>query len=201
MELKELFKFLKKYKASLFVWGLVFGFVGALFYYLLPPKYVASGSFYVTRAIEPVTEEFSYEGYYAQQSALSYTKTFMGLLESVDSRSKALDKLNLEVTSRTLRKYGRQVRVKSVAPQLLSFEVKDDSPDAARNFWLTLSDVSLEESQRLNMNGDSLLRIIPVSDSLVVREVYRNVFINIIAGFGFGIFSGVLVFATKEYLA
>ncbi len=198
MELREVFKFLKKYKAGVLVFALVFGLLGAAVYLVLPEKYIASGTFLVTRSTEPVLDRFSYEGYYSQQTALSYTKTLMGLFESFDTRKAALEKMGRQVDGAQLRKFGREIRVKSFGPQLVTLNVKGESLESAKDSWEVLTNVVLGKLREVS---DPALGVSPLSAAPVVYETYRNVFLNVVVGIGLGVLLGVTVFSLKEYLA
>ena len=108
MEVKQILRRFKKYRKHLivsFASGILFG----LTIFLVPPKYLASGSFFVSRAIEKGPEEyFKYEGYYSQKNAQDYTNTCVALLESTDIKSQALEKLNIQINEQNLKKLKTQ---------------------------------------------------------------------------------------------
>lgn len=201
MELREIFKFFKKYKIRLVFSGLMFGLFGVLAYFLLPPKYVATGTFFVKRSVVPPTaEHFTYEGYYSQQTALSYTKTVVGLFESSDMKSAALEKLGVSVNEEALRRFSRKVRVKNAGPQLITLQIKGDSVEEVGGFWGALTSVTLEKASELNQTGDPFLQVEEVVEAPVVKQTYNNVWVNFVGGFGLGYVLRVFCLALKEYL-
>ncbi len=213
MTLKELSKFFAKNKIAILGTGVSFALVGVVIYFLLPPKYSATGTLFVTRKIEqpepgttfsPESVEdgfFSYEGYYAQQNALSYTSTLIGLIESADIKSKVLDTLSISVSEANLRKLGRAVSAKKHAPQLVVVTVKGLPSASAEKIWTTLVDEVMLASQKLSEQGDPNLVVVAVSDHPIVKEGYRNVLVNIIIGFGFGVLVSTMYFAGKQYFS
>ena len=183
MELGNLSKLIKKNGFKMLLVVTLCGLIGVSVYYAFPPRYTATGTFFVKRAVEsPSGQYFSYEGYYSQQVSLSYAKTFAALLESVDIRSRALRDLQMPISNETLRELGRQVRIKSATPQLVTLVVKGDSVGEATNVWASLSNAALQTASSVNSGGDNLVTVVSVSASPIVQMVYRNVYLNFLIG-------------------
>mgnify|MGYP005835668569 CR=1 FL=1 len=203
MELRILLKNLKKNLKWLVFSSVIFLALGVLIYYAFPAKYVAVGSFYVTRKVNSASESsfFTYEGYYANQTARSFAETVFGLFESRDSLSKALSNLNFVVTDGLLRRTARLISVKKPAPAVILLEVKGDSPVAARALWKEVSQVVILASDEINAAyGDHALKITPLRNDPVIQREYRNVYLNAVIGFVFGIGLFVFVESLKIYL-
>ena len=112
MELKEITKSLSKHRVFLLVAFFVGILAGAGFFFM-PKTYTSSGSFYVRRSADTLKfKYFAYEGYYAQQTGLSYANTVQSLFESLDVRFEALNKLNIPTDTTNLIKYSRYIRAK-----------------------------------------------------------------------------------------
>ena len=199
MELKQIIKKIRRYKWS-FLASVGVGAVLGILIYFLPPKYLASGSFYVKRSISGERNFFTYEGYYGQQTALSYTNSVVALLESLDLKKVVLEKMGIKVNEQTLRKFSHLVKVRKTGPQIISVTVKGKSYKEAENIWDKLSETLIATTQEINKNGDPNLSVAPVSSQPVVKETYRSLYL-------FGI-AGALISATlfsfyiciKEYL-
>lgn len=201
VELKTLLAFIKKNALITTLIVLIFGLVGVGVYYLLPIKYLASGSLYVKRSVENGDSRyFTYEGYYNQQTAISYTNTVMGFLESIDVRSKALNNLGLPVSEQSLRQLGKQIKVKKSGNQLITLSVKDSSPQQAQNLWNELAKNTINTAQQLNKDSDPALQISQLQEGPVVKEVFRNVWVNFVVGAAFGLVLAFLSFAFISYM-
>ncbi len=200
MELKDILKTLKENKKLLLI-GITIGILAGYSFFLLPQKYIASGSFYITRKTEEMSQEFfKYEGYYSQQAALSYTNTIAALFESLDITSKSLEKLNISTNEKNLRKYQKRINVVKAGPQLITLTVKEENFNLAKDFWNTLADTTINESLEMNKNGDTNLNVSKVSKEPVVKEAYKSLPLDIVLG---GILGGVfslLYAAVNEYL-
>lgn len=201
MEFKEILKFFKKHTLKILLLAGVSCFIGVALYFFLPVKYTASGNLYVTRKIEPVSTEFSYEGYYSQQAAFLYTKTVIKLLESLEIRKEVLNTLGVEPTDTVLQKYGRRITVRDTDSQLILLKVIADSSKEAATLWQSLVTTVVEKSALINKPGDLGISVSSVSGAPVVQKVYRSVWLNGLLGFGFGVFVAVFIFALKEYLS
>jgi capsular polysaccharide biosynthesis protein len=199
MELFEALDFINKNKKSIFLITLLFGLIGVGTYFFLPKKYTATGSFYVQRSTENSSGKyFTYEGYYSQQTALAYANTFIGFLESDNTRKNALQNLNISATEQNLRALGRQINVKKSAPQIITLTVKDNSSTAAAKLWSFIATDNLTAAKELNQTGDAALQIEQIGDP-VVKEQYSNLFINALAGLGTGFLIGVFATAFAQY--
>lgn len=201
MELAELLQVFGRNKKMIVKITLGFGLVGLL-YFLLPKSYRAVGSFYVTRGVDfRNRSDFTYEGYYAQQAGTNYAQTLIGLFESADIRSDALNLMGVPVTESNLRRVARNLKAKKASPQLVTLTVKAGSEDLAKEFWNALSESARNASTRLNEStGDPFLRITSVSTFPVVHQTYSSVSVSILVGLGLGCLVGFLIAVIREYL-
>lgn len=199
MEIKEITKKLAKYRSQILIF-IILGAVLGVGTYFLPPKYIASGSFYIKRSISGEKNYFTYEGYYGQQTALAYTNSVVALAESLDIKRLVLDKLKIDVNEESLRKLSRMVRVKKTGPQVISITVKADAYSLSENIWTKLSESLLSTTYEINKDGDPNLMVVKISDRPVVKEGYRSMLLFGIGGslISFTLFSFYICF--KEYL-
>lgn len=200
MELKDILKKFKKYRKFLLISTVMGIFVGFSLGFLTE-KYSATGSFYVGRKIDPnLARFFTYEGYYGQQTALSYAKTAIELVSNPDVKKQTLEKLNIEVTDTTLREFGNLIQTKKTAPQLITVTVKASSPDKATRMWLALTDSFLETAYLLNLQTDPNLTITKLSPLPIVKHSYLPLVSLPIAGGLIFLGIGVLLASLKDYL-
>ncbi len=204
MELKELIQVFKKHLLLIIGLSLVFGLLGAGFFYYYPKSYKAVGSFYVSQIANRETSlgDFTYEGYYAQQAGTNYAETFIGFLESVDVRSQALRSLGLEVNESSLRKSSRIINTKKAAPQLVTLTITALEPKMAKDFWNALASSAIEVSDSLNdFSGSVGISVLQVSENPIVHQTFNNLYVDAFTGLAFGFLIGWLVSALKEYLS
>lgn len=189
MEVKNIIIFLKKNYLHILLTGLVLSFIGAVLYYIVPATYDATGSFFIKRGVDnnSTGNYFTYEGYYSQQTALSYTNTLTGIFESEDIKSKALINLGIEVNEQSIRKLGRNMRVKKSGPQLITLTVKGSTHQNAQAAWLAITRETITTANFLNTNGDSKLTISQLNENPVIKMSFRNLYVNVLVGFGLGI--------------
>jgi len=199
MELKQVLKNLKKYKIALLLSAVV-GVLAGLVFYLAPKTYYATGSLYVTRAIDDVKfKYFAYEGYYAQQTGASHTNNVLALIESLDIRSEALKKLSIPVNTSNLRKYSSMIKVRRTGPQIITLAVKGKTADQVGKLWDSITNVAIEKNRQVNLNGDSFLNVSKISENPVVKEQYKPLWLCLVFGFVFA--PSLLIFGIglKEY--
>jgi len=200
MELKNLFKNILKNKLLLTVFVLIGG-IFCLFYTLLPSKYYATGSFLITRKVNPAEKDFfTYEGYYGQQTALSFTKTVAALFESEDVFNRALKKMNINIDETSLRKLSKKIRVTNPGPQLVTLQIKENTQSNAVKNWEAVSESAIEITNEANKNGDSLLGISKLSAEPIVKGQYKPVALMVLSGMVAGFCIYVVFFYLKEYI-
>lgn len=209
MTLKDQITFLIVHKYKLLIGALLFGFLGILLHFLLPQTYTAVGYLYVSRSIsiegpvqgQTTPPDFTYEGYYARQNAVSYVPTVLGLLENDATSRAVLDMLDQPITTASIRKFGRSISVKKPAPQLIELTYKSSSPEFAQQAWKAIAKYTLERHYDLNSDMDPSISIKYLTEEPVVRESYRNPVLNFIIGSVMGAVSTVFFLAFKRHLS
>jgi hypothetical protein len=193
---------LKQMWKLLLITGTVGAVAGLLVFRFFPQKYIATGALLVSRRAQtPAAGVFSYEGYYAQQTARGYAETLIGMLESTDARRKALESLGITPNEADLRQAKRSVRVKKSAPQVVILEVRKYDPNKADDYWKALVSEVMDISGNFNARfGDPLISVNTVEGSPTVYPAYKNVFIDVLVGAGLGLVFGLFVIHAKEYL-
>lgn len=201
MDLYKFLKYVKKDKNLLIGTILAFTLAGILTFYLIPVKYVSSGSLFISRNTNPQQpDHFTYEGYYSQQAALSYTNSIMGLMESEDILAETLQNMQMEVTEENLRKLSRRVATKKSGPQLIELSIKAPSPEEAERIWVLHSGNTIETIEKIKSNGDPQLNINKIRQNPVTKTTYKNLAVNIIVGIIIGTTFGLSLVLAKFYL-
>ena len=201
MELKEYLLLLIRYIKLILIFTLVGGLFGLVCFYLLKPDFIATGTYYVSRIIEPDggAYHFNYEGYYAQQAANNYAQTFAYLLESEHVLNQTLTKRDLETTAYNIAKLKRRVNVKAES-QLVTLSFKDEDPKIASNTWEYLTAGALDTVIMQAPNSDPYFRVIPLVERPIVYQQYSSAYLNLVIGLILGSLLGILVVSFKEYL-
>lgn len=200
MELKEIFEFFSREKIKLLSILLVGGIFGVVLSFLLPDRYIAKGTFYISRIPEEKKEEYTYSGYYGQQTAIMYSKTIRGVLEDTSFQARVLEQLEIPFTDKGLRKLKNRLRVKDVGPQLVAVEIKDSSHETALEIWETVAENLRNVSSEINKNGDSNLYLKKLNETPVVQKSYINVYVFGLVGALLAFGSGTSFLALKNYL-
>jgi len=201
VEVRDICKFITKNIKTIVFSALVCGVLGAIFHFVLPQKYIATGSFYVARKIQESSKDFfEYEGYYANQSAQAFAQSVISLLESKDLHSSTLQNMGVNVTESSLRDIKKSIRVKKVSPQLITLVVKKDKRGEAINFWMAVSQELSDSVSEISKESDSNMTVVSVSSEPVVFATYKNVYINFLAAFLLGFAGAILYLGFRQYL-
>ncbi len=198
MEIRDILKKLRKHKRLIVLFVIIGFFFGCILNFV-PPTYTSSGSLYIKRSINQETEYFTYEGYYGQQTALSYTNSVVALLESPDVKREVLKLMNLSTDERNIRKLSKMIRAKKIGPQVILVTVKSKNYDTSKEVWDKTVNSLVEVASKVNRNGDKNLGISLVSEQPIVKESFRSLYLFGTAGslmfFTFSLF----YISLKEY--
>lgn len=199
MEIIQVYLHIKRNFKGILLSGIVFALFGLFVYKVTPRTFKATGTFFIGREVED-KQEFTYEGYYAQQNALNYSKNVVALLKSKDIRSKALKLLDVPVNSNNLRRVSRMIQIKSEGTQLVTLSAKGETPQQAENLWGAMANELTQSADSINKISDPKIKIISVVTKPVVEESYSNKYLNISIGFLVGILMGTFISAAFDYI-
>lgn len=195
MELQEICKITKKNSNKLLavsILGLILG-IGVFLY---PKKFYTTGSLYITRKVEQNSPEyFKYEGYYAQQTAISHTETIMAILESTNIHAKTISQMNLTINKINLLKFKKNINIKKSSPQVLTITVKDNTPEGSYQNWKNLVELSTKNASEINnKQGDQDLYINIVDNPITTQNYYPlEICISLGILLSFGSYFGYLI--------
>jgi capsular polysaccharide biosynthesis protein len=203
MELREFLLLLKKNATLILLAGLVLGGIVWFSSLQLQPAYHAVLSIYVQKIPEqPSSGDFTYDGFYAQQAAESYTDTVVGLFESPALHARALQIAEKPSDSLAVKQFEKQLRVEKVAPRLIDIELRSSTSEEARLYSLSLfqavkerlEDLTSQDSADLNMRIDS------VNQEPLISLVKPLVLLNTVVGVLVGLFAATSFILLKQYL-
>lgn len=202
MELRETLNFLLSRWRGIAIAAAVGAFAGLIFQFAFPTIYSVEGLIYVTRETNrPAEDHFTYEGYYSQQAAISYTETVAGFLESIDLQKNAAESLKLPTDYKNLRKVQKNIRVQKVAPQLINLKIKNNDMAMAIRLWEALTEELRATIIESNSGaGDPSLEVRAVSQEPTAKVMYKNLLVNVLIGLVLAKFIYVFGLAFKAYL-
>lgn len=198
MEIKDVYKKLIRHRTNLMLSLLAGALLGIIFYFL-PSKYVASGSLFVNRKIGAENSFFTYEGYYGQQTALSYTNSILSLIESVDVKKMVLESNKMPLNSKNMNMLNRIVSVKKTGPQVIYLTVKGKTYEEAKRLWNSVSNVTVAAAYEINRNGDEKLSISPISPQPLVGLPYKSIYLYGVVGVLISFTLASFFICLKEY--
>ncbi len=199
MTVYELLSLYKKHLTAIVLGGMVGGMLGAAACMLTPPKYIASGSFYVSRGLEAAPLEFKYEGYYSSLSSINFAKSLAALIESDDVKKQVLQAQNQPVSRKSLKNLDRAVSVKKPDTQLVTLQTKAGSVDQAQQLWTTYKDTLISVSNSLNKNGDANIVVSTVSSTPATFQSFKSLPLSIALGAFVGVFVSMFFYGTYYF--
>ena len=149
------------------------------------PRFEAGGIVFVGRTAEKATSNFfTYDGFYAQQTAERYTDSVLGIIKSDPLIQSALLKLNLPSQFSEVTALRRNLLVQKVGPQVLSVRVTANDSSKAGNIWQALAEETSARVANLNETGDTSLFVKPLSTPIVQTVSPKPFIFGVVSFFG-----------------
>lgn len=201
MELIEYIRHLYRFKMWLLAGIIIGGLVGAVFANSAKDQYQASTSLLIQRkADQPNSQYFTYEGFYAQQTAASYADTVIKLLVTDEIIAEAARLAGYEKTPQQISALKSFIVVKKDAPQLISVRITQPTYDLANKLAAGLSQSIKQRTVDLNQYGDSSLSIEQVESEPLVRLARPSVLIYSAAGALVGLVLAIMASAVWAFI-
>lgn len=203
MELKVLLQVLRKHLLLIVVSTLIAGGLALLISLRIEQSYVSMLSIYVQKIPEqPIQGDYTYDGYYAQQAAESYTDTVVGLFESPAIISRALELAGRPADAVDVKRFSRKLSVEKVAPLLVDIAIKHQ--DETESKMLIKSLFAAVDGRISELNEDVAvnlaIQIDVVHEEPLVSLSQPNNVLNTLVGLLLGLFASITFVVLKEYL-
>lgn len=208
MSFGDSLKILSTKRKQIFVGAWLGLCLGAVVYFYFPARYLVLGTVFVGRelattavppATTPIPVDFTYEGFYAQQNAVGFTKTYIGVLESDENIYFAAAQLPEASLDHTAKKIKRNLRVTSPAPQLVVVKYSSFNKSEAQAIWISLVANAHQLATQLNQVGDSKVTILRLQSAPIVKEPVNNLYLNLGLGFLVGGFFSSSMYLTLAF--
>lgn len=198
MDLIKILKLLKHKKKEIILISIAGGFLGFAAT-LLPTKYFVEQSYFVGRKVYSGSDFFTYEGYYAQQTANSYANTALAIFDDVTIKKLTLQSLGVEINDRNLKKLMRSYDISKKSPQIVSLKVSNYNYQNALNIYKGLSDNALKINATLIKSSDDSIVIMPLDGSPTIHKAQPSIIIYTITGLVIGLLFSISKISFKEY--
>ncbi len=200
MELREYVKIIRKSLPLLVVLAVGFGGLAFFVSQQLAPMYTASLTFYVKRqATEASPDYYTFDGYYSQQAAEKFTETVVGFLDSKDILLASARLADLPTDQKGLERLESSIKIKQVAPQLVTLKVEQANGEEAKNFCTALAQATTERIALLNQTGDKAISVDLLNPEPLVEKTEPKVVLNSLVGILSGVLLALLFTFLKEY--
>jgi uncharacterized protein involved in exopolysaccharide biosynthesis len=202
MELIEYLRFLLKYWTWLVVGLAVGAAIGLGYAYTQKDMYRATISLFVQRqpdASSSSTQYYTYDGFYAQQTAAAYTDNAIKLLTNDEIVTKAAQRAGLPTNEGSVAGLKSSIVAKKDAPQLIQLSVLLAKHDQAAAFSIGLAESLKARTNELNQEGDKRLAVDPVNTTPFVVLERPILFLYGLAGGVLGLLLSIIVAGGWEY--
>lgn len=174
MELIEYLRFAFRYWRWLAL-GLIVGLgIGAGYAYLQKDSYRATLGLFIQRQPDASafsTQYYTYDGFYAQQTAAAYTDNALKLLTNDEIVRKAAKRANLRADEKSVASLKGTILAKKEASQLIQLSVVLPRRDDAAAFSVGLAEALKDRTNQLNQEGDKRLAVDTVNtEPYVIME-------------------------------
>jgi capsular polysaccharide biosynthesis protein len=201
MELRDYITIIRRGLLLLVVLATIFGLLAFFVSQKLPTTYTASLTLYVKRqATEASADYYTFDGYYSQQAAEKFTETVVGFLKSKDILLASAKLAELPTDQQALEQLESSIKIKQVAPQLVTVRVEEVDGMEAKNFCTALAQATTERIALLNQTGDKAISVDLLNPEPLVEKNEPKVVLNSLVGILVGGLLALLLTFLKEYL-
>ena len=199
MELSDYFKLWQRYRRRLAIIFLVTALAAYGVAKRLPTVYLARGTILVGRPSETGLSEFTFEGYYAQQTAESATETVRGMLLSWDLGAAVLAEPGEEVNSVSRRIWSRRIKTRIAGPQLIELVVKDTNQSRAISLWEGLYQQTANQLVNLDPTTQSPTYLHRLSSTPLTETDSPQPYLSALVGGGLSLVLAYTTLVLAEY--
>ncbi len=200
MELREYVRIIRRSLPLLVILAAAFGLLAFLVSQNLPTTYTASLTLYVKRqATEASADYYTFDGYYSQQAAEKFTETVVGFLESKDILLASAKLADLPTDQESLGQLESSIKIKQVAPQLVTLQVEQADGEEAKKFCTALAQATTERINLLNQTGDKAISVDLLNSEPLVEKNTPKIVLNSLVGILVGTLLAFLYAFLKEY--
>lgn len=201
MELAEYLKLIYRYRWLVLACVLVFGGGAYLFAVTRPNLYEAKIDLFVQRQPDGQSDlYFTYDGFYAQQTAAAYTDNALELLKSDEIIRRGAEKAGIPLENNTANKLRGSIDTEKVASQLINLAVVRPGEDEAGALAAGLADALSDRTQELNQQGDKKMVVAAVNPTPTVVMVRPLDWLYALIGIVIGFVIGASAAAVLNYL-
>jgi capsular polysaccharide biosynthesis protein len=201
MELREYVKIIRKNLTLLIALATAFGMLAFFVSQQLPTTYTASLTFFVKRqATDARDDYYTFDGYYSQQAAEKFTETVVGFLQSKDILLASAKLADLPTDQESLEQLESSIKIKQVAPQLVSLQAGQGDGGEAKKFCTALAQATTERINLLNQTGDKAISVDLLNPEPLVEKNEPHAIVNTLVGILSGVLLSFLYTFLKEYL-
>ena len=204
MELLEYLRFLYKNWPWLVAGLIIGGGIGAGYAISQKDMYQATTALFVQRqpdASASSTQYYTYDGFYAQQTAAAYTDNALKLLTNDEIVTKAAKTAGLRSDEASVAALKGSIVAKKDASQLIQLSVQLPKHDDAASFSTGLAEALKTRTNELNQGGDRLLSVDQVNTSPYVVLVRPSPELYGLAGALVGIVIATILTAGWAYVS
>jgi len=200
MELREYLRIIRKNLPLIAGLVVVSGAAAFFFSQNLPPTYTTSLTLYVKRQpTEPSDKYYTFDGYYSQQAAEKFTETVIGFLKSKDILLASAKLADLPTDQKSLEQLSSSIKIRQVAPQLVSLKVTQKDGGIAKKFCTALAQATTERINLLNQTGDKAISVDLLNPEPLVEKNEPKVVLNSLVGVLCGLLAGLTYAFAREY--
>lgn len=181
MELKVYLEILKKYQIFIILTVIFSALMAFIIAAKTPQLYTASQTFYILVPQSQETQEYQYEGFFAQEKAAKVTDTAVAILDSQDFKS--------QITGQ-----NQSITIRKLAPQVIRLTAaSQNQEDPQRLIEKTIASFNSQFSEQ----SISLKGVASIPNPTLKNKIDKQIITA--AGSVFGLLFALLIISFKSY--
>ena len=201
MELRQLIENLRSNYLYIVIAVVIFASFGFVTAKLWPVSYTAGYTLYVQKQAETTpNNDYTYDGYYAQQAVEGYADTVEGLVTSPEIMSEVLQEyLGEGLVSGYLQEYRASLKAQKVAPQLVWVAITRPTKEDADRVVSGVVNVLIKRVDSLNHLRKDKYVVTSVNKSAIVTKNQIPVVLTVIVASFLGLILSSFIVVVKAY--
>lgn len=189
--------FFEEYK-FVFIFALIVAFAAGFFAWRRADRFNASLSIFVGRTGNQQTDDYKYDGYYAEKASGEFADTVAGWLKTPEVVAAVYQTAGIDFSPRNLSGFSGKFKVDKVASNIIEVRYGGKNAEELEKIAQAIPQVISKKTDLINSLFEAGSGFI-VSGGKPVVVISNSVEFNIISGLLIGLVFGFFIQKSKEY--
>lgn len=200
MDLKEYLKLIKKNYRLVITVCAITGISTLLFSVLRPVKYDVSQSLFINKDNSQETEDYKFSGYYAFEAADMLSDSIAEWLKSPEVVNSIYAKSGVDPSFKNIKSYSGKFKAKKFSAEFVEVKFESRNTDEAKKISGAIVDIINAKTASMKNTSNEEVSFSIAGSAPVIVENKLDALLNFMIGIASGLFLGIFIALSREYL-